>query len=141
MIYIILSLLLYTAVTLLGTAAARHADPTLAAAIVAAASAVIPAIAAASIVVRKTVRGESFGLWMAVLGGLAVGLFTLSLLKAFSQNKVGVVTPIVFGGAIFLSTILSYFVFKEKITAPEVVGLAFLAVGFCIIIYARAVAS
>jgi drug/metabolite transporter (DMT)-like permease len=65
----------------------------------------------------------------------------MALNKSFSLNKVGIVTPVVFGGAIFLSTILSYFIFKEKITGIQGLGLAFLAIGFILIIYAKATAS
>ncbi len=78
---------------------------------------------------------------MAALGGTLVGLFTLAANKSFTQNKVGIITPVIFGGAILLSTILSYFLFKEKLTLIEGVGLTLVLVGLAFVIYARATAS
>jgi drug/metabolite transporter (DMT)-like permease len=54
------------------------------------------------------------------------------------MNKVGIVVPVVYAGTIFLTTILSAFVFKEKITGLQSIGLAFLAIGFAFIIYVKA---
>ena len=75
---------------------------------------------------------------MAAISGIFVALFVLSLNKTLSENKVGIVTPVVYAGTIFLTTILSVFVFKEKVTALQSIGLAFLATGFMIIIYVKA---
>jgi hypothetical protein len=65
----------------------------------------------------------------------------MALNKSYALNKVAIVVPIVFGGAIFLSTILSGFIFKEKIGFLQGVGLGFLGIGLILIIYARAVAK
>jgi drug/metabolite transporter (DMT)-like permease len=138
MVYIILALLLYTAVTLLGTAASRHANTNVVSAIEAAVSAVVPLVVVIPMIGKKSVQNQRFGIVMSVLCGIAIGLFTLALVKSFSENKVGVVTPVVFGGAIFLSTILGYFIYKEKVSALHLVGLVFLGIGFGIVIYARA---
>ena len=76
---------------------------------------------------------------MAVLGGIVISLFVLALNKSFTQNKVGVVAPVVFGGAILISTVLSYFIFKEKIDGIETVGLVLVLAGLGFLIYARAI--
>ncbi len=62
----------------------------------------------------------------------------MALNRSYSVNKVAIVAPIVFGGAIFLSAILSNIFFKEKIGLLQGVGLGFLGIGLIIIIYARA---
>ena len=74
---------------------------------------------------------------MAILTGVAIALFTMALTRSYSQNKVAIVIPIVFGGAIFLSTIFSYLFFKEKITLFQGIGLILLLIGIIFIIYAR----
>jgi drug/metabolite transporter (DMT)-like permease len=51
---------------------------------------------------------------------------------------VALVSPIVFGGTIFLSAILSYFIFKEKVSPIQFSGLAILGVGLLLIIYSAA---
>ncbi|QQR63661.1 hypothetical protein IPH70_04125 [Candidatus Roizmanbacteria bacterium] len=53
------------------------------------------------------------------------------------KNKVAIVSPMVFGGAIFLSTILGYVIFKEQVSRFQAIGLFFLAVGLGFVIYAR----
>jgi len=141
MIYIILAMLLYTAAILFGATASRHADTNLVTAITNTISALIPIVVVVHSLTKKTFSNYKFGIVMALLSGLAVGLFVMALNKSFSVNKVGIVTPIIFGGAIFLSTILSYFIFKEKVSALQGLGLVFLAAGFIIIIYARATAK
>lgn len=99
---------------------------------------VIPVLTVLPILTRRTFETQRFGIFMAALGGIGIAGFIMALNKAFAENKVGIVTPIVFGGAIFLSTILSIFIFKEKLTALESVGLGVLGLGLAIVIYARA---
>ena len=77
------------------------------------------------------------GIIYALIGGIAIALFTMALTKSFALNKVAIVSPIVFGGSIFLSAIISFFLFKEKISMYQGIGLAFLGVGILFILYAR----
>lgn len=137
MVYIILAMLLYAIGILFGTAASRHTNTNVAAAITNIVSAIIPIAVAAPLLSKKIVN-QKFGLAMAVATGVCVALFVLAINKAYALNKVGIVTPIVFGGAIFLSTLLSYFIFKEKVNTLQFIGLVILAIGFGIVIYARA---
>lgn len=141
MIYIFLALILYSVAILVGASASRNVNTNLAAAITNLISAVIPIAVVVPILAKKTFTNYKFGISMAFLDGVLIALFTMALTKAYSINKVGIVAPVVFGGAIFLSTILSYFVFKEKITATEAAGLILVGIGLAIVTYARAVAS
>ena len=138
MVYLILALLFYTSAILLGTTAARNANTNLVSGIVNTISAIIPVAISIPLFTKRTFTSQKYGILMAVLGGITIAFFTMALNKSFTQNKVGIVTPIVFGGAIFLSTILSYFFFKEKSTLLEAIGLSLLGVGLILIIYARA---
>lgn len=139
MIYIILSLVLYTAITLVGTSASRNTNPFLVGAIEAVVSGVVALAVMFPILGRREYHTSKFGIIMAVLSGVMVGLFTLTLVKSFSFNKVGIVAPVVLGGSIFLSTALSYFLFKEKISLLQAIGLALMGGGLTVLIYARAV--
>lgn len=141
MIYIIAALILYTTAILLGTAAARNANTNLVSLITNALSVLIPVAVVAPHLSKKAFSSHKFGIVMAVLGGIVVGLFVMALNKSFSLNKVGIVAPIVFGGAILLSTVLSIFVFKEKITFIECIGLVLVLAGLSVVIYARATSS
>ena len=137
MIYIIISLLLYTAAVILGTLASRNANTNLVSAITTSVSMLIPVATVIPILNTKTFQTSKMGIIYAVLGGIVIALFTMTLNKSFAVNKVAIVTPIVFGGAIFLSAILGYFIFNEKITRFQSIGLFLLAIGFSLIIYAR----
>lgn len=138
MVYIFLALIFYSIAMLFGIASARNANTNLAAAITNFVSAIIPIAVVIPIVSKKMVGQQKFGILMAALGGASIALFVMSVNKAYSLNKVGIVTPIVFGGSIMLVTVASYFLFKEKISSLQLFGLALLAAGFVVIIYARA---
>lgn len=139
MLFIILSLFFYTIAIMFGTVASRSADTNLVSAIMNSLSAIIPIAVILPILNRKLFVDSRVGILMAIVAGIAIALFTLALNKSYSVNKVAIVAPIVFGGAIFLSAILSNIVFREKIDFTQGVGLIFLGIGLAIIIYARAV--
>jgi multidrug transporter EmrE-like cation transporter len=139
MIYIIAALILYTTAILLGTAASRNADTNLVSLITNSFSVLIPLAIVLPHISKKALSSHKFGVTVAILGGIVVGLFVMALNKSFSENKVGIVTPIVFGGAILLSSVLSIFIFKEKVTLLEGTGLSLVLIGLSIVIYARAV--
>lgn len=84
--------------------------------------------------------GEIFtkqGLFFSLIAGLFIGIFGIVIGKAYAANNVGIVVPIVFGGSIFLSTVLSYFIFGEKVGAIQSVGLGLIFLGLYLVVYTR----
>ena len=140
MIYIIIATVFYTFSILFIATASRHLNSNLSAAIINLIGAIVPFVVALPLLAKKPFQHNSFGVWMAIMAGICIGIFAMASTKSYSINKVGVVAPVIFGGAIALSTVLSTFIFKEKITLLEGVGLAVLVIGFSIIVYARATA-
>ncbi|MEK7095727.1 MAG: EamA family transporter [Patescibacteria group bacterium] len=138
MIYLILALIFYTASLLIGASASRNANTNLVTAVNTFISAIIPFIIIAPLLSKKTFVTQKYGILMAALSGIIVSLFVLTLSKSFTQNKIGIITPVIFGGAILFTTILSYFLFKEKITITEGIGLGLVLAGLVVVIYARA---
>lgn len=136
MFYIIVALLFYTAAIMFGAVASRGANAYLISAIINIISAVVPIVLLVPILTKKLVD-KPIAILMAVLAGGAITIFTIALVKSYAENKVAVVVPIVFGGSIFLSAILSFIFYKEKISLVQGVGLACLGLGFILIIYAR----
>lgn len=134
----ILAVLAYSLAVLIGASASRNANTNLVSAVNTLVSALIPFIIVVPILAKKTFQTQKYGIIMAALSGIVVSLFVLSLNKSFTLNKVGIVTPVVYGGTIFLTTILGYFVFKEKLSLIEGLGLALVLAGLAVIIYARA---
>ena len=141
MVYIILALIFYTAAIMFGTLASRSANTNMVTGIMNAFSAIIPIAIAVPLINKKMLISSKQGILMAVISGLALAFFTMAINKSYSINKVAIVAPIVLGGAIFSSAILSSIFFKEKIDFIQGVGLFFLAIGLSLIIYARAVAK
>ena len=140
MLYLFIGMIFYAAALLFGTAASRNLNTNLAAGLANFMGMLIPIAAAIPALSKRTFTTQRFGLTMAVLSGVCIAVFAMAIAKSFTLNKVGIVTPVIFGGAIFLSTVLGSVIFKEKISATEVIGLCLLALGFGVIIYARATA-
>ncbi len=138
MLYIIVASIFYTAAIMLGTVASRHANTNLVAAIINMMGALVPVGVLVPIMNNKLFTNSRYGIIMAVLAGIAIAIFSMALTKSYSENKVGIVAPLILGGAIFLSAILSSLIFKEKITPFQGGGLALLGLGLLLIIYARA---
>ena len=137
MIYIIIALIFYSVLIMFGTIASRMADTNLVAAIENIVSGILPILVAIPILNGKTIQNQKVGLLIAVGVGILLAFFTMFLNKAYATNKVAIVAPIVFGGSIFITAILSYFFFKEKISLFQGIGLAFLAIGLIFVTFAR----
>ena len=118
-----------------GALASRNANTNLVAAVMNIISVFIPLTLVIPILNNKTITNSKMGLFYAIIAGILISLFTMALGKSFTINKVAIVSPLVFGGSIFLSTILGYFVFKEQVSRFQSIGLFFLAIGFGFIIY------
>ncbi len=131
-------MLLYGVAIIFAAASSRNANTTLVAAIVNSVSAIVPMLALIPIMSKKLVVEGKLGVIYALIAGMLIAFFVMSINKAYEINKVGIVAPVVFGGAIFISTLISYFVFKEKVSFVQAIGLVLLACGFGVIIYARA---
>lgn len=138
MIFIFLAMIFYTAVIIFGAVAGRHANSIVSAAVTNLVSAIVPLVVVVPLVGKKAISSQRFGVFFAALCGLAVAAFAITINKAYAHNKVGIVAPMVFGGAMFLSTTLSYFIFKEKVSAVQSFGLLLLALGLGVVTFARA---
>lgn len=140
MFYLIAAIVLFTAVSLFSAGASRRISPNLATLILNVFSIVAPLTIIAFAKAKDITVSTKSGLVMAVMAGLSVGLFGFFINKSYAINKVGVVTPVIFGGTILLSTILSYFIFKESLKGLEIAGLALILLGIGLIVYTRSVA-
>ena len=138
MLYIFLAMIFYTIALLLIAIASRNINSNLVSAVVNIVSIIIPVGIVLPIMSRKLVETSKYGIFIAVLAGIAIAIFGLALSKSYSTDKVAIITPIVFGGAIFLSSIASFFIFKEKATNIQSLGLLLLGAGLLVIIYAKA---
>lgn len=138
MIWVISAMLLYASVMVVGAAGSRNAHAVVIATILGFTSTIIPLLLMIPDFHKKIAESNKFGVAMAALEGVLVAFFSIALAKAFVSTKVGIVLPIVLGGAILIATVASYFLYKEKISALQGIGLVVLLTGFLIVIYARA---
>jgi drug/metabolite transporter (DMT)-like permease len=138
MIFIILAMITYAVIILLITSASRNIDSKIVTTISNVFSIFIPLAVAIPVISRKNFHNQKYGIALAVLAGVLIGIYSLLVNKSYAVNKVGIVAPLVFGGAILISTVASYFIFKEKISLGEGIGLGFLLIGFAVLFYARA---
>lgn len=138
MIYIILSLILYSVAVMIMSFATRHANSNLVITIINTIAAIIPATLVLATFNKKILENSSSGIIAALIGGVVIALYTLALGKSFQMNKVALVTPVIFGGTIFLTAILSYFIFKEKLPPIHIAGLVSVVAGLGLIIYSAA---
>jgi len=128
----------YTVAILLAAVASRNANSNFVSAIVNTVSAILPIGIVLPLLSNKLLHNSKYGIIMAILAGIAIALFSLALNKSYTTDKVAIITPLVFGGAIFLSSIVSFFFFKEKVTPVQTIGLMLLGAGLLFVIYAKA---
>lgn len=140
MFYLVFATLMLSAVLIFSTAASRRADTNLVTLIINIVSVLIPFIIVGLAFSKKTVSVQMPAIAFAIACGLCLGLYGMMINKSLSLVKVGVVVPTIFGGAILISTILSYFFFKESLKGFELAGLFLILAGLGTLIYARAVA-
>jgi drug/metabolite transporter (DMT)-like permease len=137
MFYIIAACLLYSAAILLGTYASRNANTNLVAAIVNIVSSLIPTVVVFASFSEKLKASTKAGLLAAGLGGVLIAFFVMALNKAYSEENVAIISPIVFGGSIAITSVASYFIFKEKIVGLQLVGLVLVLIGLSLVVISR----
>jgi len=140
MLYLILATLLITGVLMFSAAASRRADTSFVTLIINVTSVLIPFIFVSLVLTKKSFSIQMPALAFAIATGLCLGLYGMMINKSLSLLKVGIVVPIIFGGGILLSTVLSYFIFKETLKSFELIGLTLVLAGISFIIYSRAAA-
>jgi drug/metabolite transporter (DMT)-like permease len=138
MIYIFIALVFYTLAILTSSYASKHAESNTITAIIHIIAAVVPVLVILPYIGRIQTLVTKQGLISSVLAGIFISIFGLAINKAYAVNNVGIIAPIVFGGSIFLSTILSYFIFGEKVGMIQTFGLLFIFLGLALVIYTRA---
>lgn len=136
MIYIFLALATYSAAILAGAFANRHANISLVNLIVNIISISAPLLLFLTAKTGSKISSRG-GIIAAIAGGLLISVFTLALGKSYEQNNVAIVGPIVFGGSIVVTSILSYFLFKEKIVPLQGLGLLLVTIGLGLVVYSR----
>lgn len=89
---------------------------------------------------KKTsaVPSTKMGVIYSVLGGVAIAIFSIALVKAFEKGgNISLVIPLVYGGSIVLSALIGSIWFEEKVDAWHLLGLVLISLGFVVIVLAN----
>jgi uncharacterized membrane protein len=73
------------------------------------------------------------GVLYAVIAGVAIGLFTIVVMRIFQKGSLGYVMPIVYGGAIALSSVAGWLWLNASINALQVTGLLLVVIGIVLV--------
>lgn len=79
-------------------------------------------------------RGDNFmitskGLWLSLIGGIFLGLYTIFLFQAFSQVGIAKASPIVYIGAIIISVLFGVIFLRESLSILNIIGIILACVG------------
>lgn len=141
MVYILAAIFFYSCAILLSTKASRSGDSSFVTTIINLVSFVLPLVIIAPSVSRQFLADNKLALIWAVATGFAIAIFTLFINKAFQVEKVGIVSPMVFGGAIAISSLGSYLIFGDKLNLVQLIGLGLVVVGVLVIAWSKATAT
>jgi uncharacterized membrane protein len=80
---------------------------------------------------RHTPAGSTkTGLIWALIGGICIGLFTIAIAYVFSVGEnVSFVTPLIYGGAVLIASLVGILFFKEKVSSLQLIGLLLIVAG------------
>lgn len=85
-----------------------------------------------------TIPTTKMGVVYSVLGGIAIAIFSVALVKAFEKGgNISLVIPLVYGGSIVLAAIVGRMGFGEKIGGWHLFGLVLITLGFVVIVIAN----
>jgi uncharacterized membrane protein len=73
------------------------------------------------------------GVLYSVIAGVAIGLFTLVVMKIFQKGSLGYVMPIIYGGAVVLSSLAGWFLLSATVNALQVAGILLVVAGIVLV--------
>lgn len=78
------------------------------------------------------------GIVFAGLAGVAILLFSVILARIFNRGgNLAYVIPVVYGGAIILSSLYGWLCLKEKVNGLQALGLVFVVIGIVCVVMAK----
>ncbi|HET9174567.1 MAG TPA: EamA family transporter [Candidatus Saccharimonadales bacterium] len=78
------------------------------------------------------------GVIYSLLAGVAIALFSIIFIKIFEKGTLSYVIPLIYGGTVVLASLLGIFMFHDKVSVLQVLGLFVIAVGISIVVIAKA---
>lgn len=86
----------------------------------------------------NAVPTTKMGVIYSLLGGIAIAVFSIALVKAFEKGgNVSLVIPLVYGGSIVLAALIGRLGYGEKLDPWHFFGLVLISLGFVVIVLAN----
>ncbi len=87
---------------------------------------------------QETLPSTPKGIIFSVIAGIAIAIFSIVFVKIFEKGgNVSFVIPLIYGGSIVLTSIISRVWLNEKISLGNIVGLVLISLGFLIIVVSK----
>lgn len=137
MIYILFSMVCYSVFLIFIGIASRRLESSAVNMIGNISAAIIPTIIFFTTSNISKIKSDKYGLITSIIAGVFITFYGLFLSKSFTTDKVAIISPIVYGGTILISAIAGIYVFKEKITMIQGIGLVLILTGIAFVIYAK----
>lgn len=139
-VLIILATIFYTLFAVFASRAGNRIDATLSAGIFGGLSGILPLITYVFYKFStgaKLIATTSSGIIYSVLAGIAIAVFSILLIKIFEKGGLAYVTPLIYGGAIALSSLTGWLIFKESVPGLQFVGIIVVIIGSALIVFSK----
>lgn len=137
MIYALLSALLFGTGIFVVKLTSTRISPLIASAIFSVVNLIIQLLVIWAFKIKgKILPVTSGGIVFSVLGGLFIGTYTILVFFAFSKMDVTKVTPIVYVGAIVISSLLGVIILGERLNLINILGVL-LALGGLVLLFVK----
>lgn len=91
---------------------------------------------------NKTIPTTTRGIIFSVIAGIAIAIFSVVFVKLFEKGgNVSFIVPLVYGGSIVLTAIISRMWLGEKISMWNFVGLVLISLGFLTIVISKLITT
>lgn len=137
---IILATITYALYEIFAAKAGGRIESSLSAVIVNGLGALLPLLAfGLARAAHKTAEAtQQSGIVFSILAGIAIAAFSVVFVKIFAQGgDMSYVIPIIYGGAIILSTIAGIALYKESVSPLQLAGIGVIAAGVAMVVTSK----
>ena len=141
LVLIILATVFYTLFEIFSAQSGGKIDSNLGPSIFNGLGAIIPIV---SYIVYKIFKKEvlipttAAGVWYSVLAGVSIALFSILFVKIFEKGgEVSYAIPLIYGGSVVLASATGIFLFKETVSAMQVLGIIAVILGIGLIVVSK----
>jgi transporter family protein len=87
---------------------------------------------------ERLIDTTSRGMWSSLLAGIAIAVFSVSLIKIFEKGgELSYVIPLIYGGSIIIAAAYGIMVLKDDVTPLSIVGIVLITLGIGVIIASK----